>query len=988
MTSCEREPASRHTRTHSYTQKPINLRGQSRDRSGKIFGKAKKVSDPETYGNQGAEFGVSSSNSNAGQVNRMNSNIVKLSDAYNQVVEENIPHSPVDTDVSKKNTSVETLSRIPTPTSRRTKNLSKSSTEEFIRPGRQMNERSQGSRFPAMGDSESDSSMAYGDGSPSPAAKTASHRTGNMRRTHSLSSGAHIGQTVQEKIETQSFRSQSDQKKKEAMLSNNKPIFRANNSSRKHPETPHKATNKVSKRINLPTTVQKKSSPSNLVVCSKAQNKIQNFEKIFSKELPHNSSNVVSAMEPIGQESNHCVSPTLDDNSSKPTTPSSIRAKLYDNQNSYNQNWEDSINFTTDNLTSSPKLRNFEKKLEIDSNPDTNSAFKIHSEYFEDSSSGKKIVDREFSPQWTPKSPPTSPSKNLSPMLDSVRIEAFKHRGPVKLSDMNNGSAYEGLQSTSNSDDISEMSQNTSKESHNEQTNKDVELKPKMPILDSENSSVTKKMQSASSAEMQSLADAFQKKSEKSNFNSITVKDQQSKSIIYPLESSSLINLEKKIEPKDSGKLPFESKLDVDPEERIAAEARLFEPQIADNKSEVYSTSVMSPTQLIPTDTGKNDETPRLDSKILPIETPKVVGAYVETPSSFSNLGKYTGKFFRRRALSLESQDYKQGINLNTKRTRLKDHSSSLQIHLQKRSNRSSAKPKIINTARRITASEDLRLIKKEENIQDSDSDSLIDEFANVNENTDFDELIEKLYNNIFLDPELDHDRSNLSQVKNERIFVYLTMERMKRMLGSASHSFHDMKNCLQRLEQQVTSTSPIDKTTTTAERLKDKNDCNAIPIVSLISSWLYIRVPSSRPEPTRLFRDRNWKFTWLGLTLLIFLLWYITELAMCRVFCHPKYSNKNTWQPSDPFFPWAIPTKLDQWTGRLISGGVETILDLFRDSTRTNQWPTHLYSGFDWWEGRSGPAAPDYIDSTSSHFGAANAGFGVGNIDDDEILK
>jgi len=28
-----------------------------------------------------------------------------------------------------------------------------------------------------------------------------------------------------------------------------------------------------------------------------------------------------------------------------------------------------------------------------------------------------------------------------------------------------------------------------------------------------------------------------------------------------------------------------------------------------------------------------------------------------------------------------------------------------------------------------------------------------------------------------------------------------------------------------------------------------------------------------------------------------------------------------DTWSPEDPFFPWAIPTKLDQWTGKVASG-------------------------------------------------------------------
>ncbi|RKF65499.1 hypothetical protein OnM2_007007 [Erysiphe neolycopersici] len=975
--SYERRSSSHHTSKPSYTEKPLFC-GQSWDKSGMILGTGRKVSNPESYENQGSELGVFSSNSNAGQVNRMNSNKVKLSDAYNQVVEEKTPHSPIDSDVSKKNTSIETPSRIPTPTLRRAKNLSKSSAEDSIRPGRQMNGRSQDFRFTTNFEYESDGPMDYFDGSPSPATKTAPQRTRNIKRTHSLSTGAHFtGQTAQENIEIQSFKFQSDQRKKQTLLSKTNAMFRGKNSSRKLSETPKNTTNKITKQNTPQTAAQKKASPSNPVVYSKALNKSQTFEKIFNKELPHGSGDMVNAMDSIGHKPHPSVSPISYDKGSESTT--SMRVDPFENQK-----WEDSIEFTSDNLTSSPKLKTCEKRLETDSNSDTNNASNTQPEYFKNSSSRETIANREYSPKLTAITPPTSPSKNSSPRQDSEIKEIFKYRGTAKLGDMTNGSIYKGLQNTSSDNEVFETSQNIPREFLNEQTNKDVELKPNLLILNAVNLSETKrKKQSTSFAETQSLTDSSQKKSEKLSFNSKTEKHKKSKPITYSHDTCHLINSEEKMEPEDIRKLPF----DVDPEERIAAEARLSVPQVADNRSEVNSTSAASPKQLIPTKKGENDETPRLDSKILPIETPKVVGAYIETPSSFSNLEKNHTKFFRRRALSLEIQDCKQGININTKRTRLPYHNSSLKSHLNKGLSGCSSAPNVINTAHRITASEDLRLIKKEENIQDNDTDSFIDEFLNINENND--ELIVKLRNDIFLNPELGHARSNLSQVKSERFVVDLMMERMKQKLDSASHSFHDLKDGLERLEQQVAPTSRFDKATTTAECCKHKNDNNALPISSLVSSWLYIRVPSSGPqEPTRLVRDRNWKFTWLGLTFLIFSLWYVAELAMCGVFCHPKYSNKNTWQPSDPFFPWAIPTKLDHWTGRFISGRIETSLNWFHHSTRTPHWPTHLYSSNDWWEGRSGPAVPDYIAIASPHFGAANPGFGVENIDDDEILK
>lgn len=170
----------------------------------------------------------------------------------------------------------------------------------------------------------------------------------------------------------------------------------------------------------------------------------------------------------------------------------------------------------------------------------------------------------------------------------------------------------------------------------------------------------------------------------------------------------------------------------------------------------------------------------------------------------------------------------------------------------------------------------------------------------------------------------------------------------MNQQLKNTSYSIRDAKHGIERLEHQVasasfTSTPVLDDQVYIQINLK-------IPVPRLVVST---PVDHNRG---RFGWRRNWKFTWVGLLLFLFGLWYVTESAMCSVYCHPKQSSRNTWQPSDPFFPWAIPTKIDQWTGSICGNVLKNMVHWM--DIDFNVRGTNGYMGAnDLWEGRGGPA-------------------------------
>ena len=409
------------------------------------------------------------------------------------------------------------------------------------------------------------------------------------------------------------------------------------------------------------------------------------------------------------------------------------------------------------------------------------------------------------------------------------------------------------------------------------------------------------------------------------------------------------------------------SKSDIDPEERITAEARLFDLQ--DNKSERNSIRAPSPA---PSDDEKLDETPRPKANPLSLPTPRVTGAFIETPAPTTRV------ITRSRSISpsYEVVDVPEATK-NGKSKALTEQAGAVtalsERYRNKRETRKrsitpprgrfyDARPPLINTAKPASAAEDLRRIRLEAQVEDStldDFDAILDAEAATEGQTTILEPV--------LDLQYDERGLPLSEKEIERRIERLTLDRMNQSLKATSTSIRDARHGIERLEEQVSSKFI---------KIGQPDDGTMYINMKIPVPKLYISKPSQK-----FGIKRGWTFTWFGLIAFLFFLWYLCESAMCSQFCHPVASNKNTWQPSDPFFPWAIPTKLDQWTGEVVSSSLDSVAKGL--GIRSWDWsplPTLApnYKGgpigsSDWWLGRNGPVGLMLDDR--------------GTFDDDEMI-
>lgn len=346
---------------------------------------------------------------------------------------------------------------------------------------------------------------------------------------------------------------------------------------------------------------------------------------------------------------------------------------------------------------------------------------------------------------------------------------------------------------------------------------------------------------------------------------------------------------------------------EVDPEDRIAAEVSLFELQ--DHKSENNSVKgisgspsrVQSPEPEIKQESPKpKHETPiapKIDPLTLP--TPRVTGAYIETPAPTIRKSR------RPRSSSLTDlpSENSATFDLTTKETKTKtDAQATLKPRLL--SKIPFKRKPLINSAILPSASEDLRRLQLEGEFEDctlEELDKLLVESEDPNfklEDGERDEMCIDLF---------DETGRRLTRKEKERRLEELSLERMERKLQKTSRGLMEAKMGIERIESTVSSSWTPAIITTQPRTSTD--------------TTVYLQIPAPRlwyHAPTKSWR--SWRFTWLGAFLALFLGWYLAESVMCEVFCHPTEATHNNWSVSDPFFPWAIPTKVDQWTGRVVS--------------------------------------------------------------------
>lgn len=366
---------------------------------------------------------------------------------------------------------------------------------------------------------------------------------------------------------------------------------------------------------------------------------------------------------------------------------------------------------------------------------------------------------------------------------------------------------------------------------------------------------------------------------------------------------------------------------DIDPTERIERELQLFAP--AENHSERGSLRAPSPDL----EDECLEETPRpARPDPLTLPTPKVTGAYVETPVTIKaervedvplpqivepEQAKATsGIYSLSRGRTAEPSTRRLVQSRSAKGGRETTRPTSLPTGRRSRSVPRAQSP-LMNSARPPTVKDDLLEIHRAHQIEDSTLDDFSELFAGqVATSPQAEEELKP-------EESVKIDESVLEEIlsRDKELERYA---RMSKALKSGLHDIRTAKRGIERLEDKVSHAETRPKSeeikseeTRSAHAAHASHDncpvCLAHP-PSSNNMVAYVHLPL----PRLWRRQPRFKFTLLGLVIFLLSFWYVAESTMCFFYCKPDscYPGQPCdWSHDDPFWGYSIPVKLDQWT-------------------------------------------------------------------------
>jgi hypothetical protein len=371
------------------------------------------------------------------------------------------------------------------------------------------------------------------------------------------------------------------------------------------------------------------------------------------------------------------------------------------------------------------------------------------------------------------------------------------------------------------------------------------------------------------------------------------------------VKSSSGISALRRISSTDSNSTKRSSiaQSDGDPVDRIDSEMKLFAPMEA--QSERGSIRAPSPR---PDDDENDDakdgdaepdETPRPKVTTRTTATPRVTGAYFDTPLAVKTeppVGEAplpsvaVASFLRDRfpRSSRPADNKSDGGRKDTVR------SSAVSIPQRSRSLPRARSPLFISK-RPPTARDDLLEIQRQHQVEDS----TLDDIGGI----DLDEKIGAV-------TKPGDDEKEMARMPGEdELEAY---ERMSKALRTGLLGIQTAKKGIERLEDQV-SHSELARRLDGAhlKPLQGCATCDGQSAASPPVAYLHLPVP-------RLYhRQPTLRLSFLGTLLLLLSLWLTAESSICYYYCRPQFCAEGqacVWSPDDPFFPYALPVKLDQW--------------------------------------------------------------------------
>ncbi|KAH7127536.1 hypothetical protein EDB81DRAFT_663047 [Dactylonectria macrodidyma] len=405
-----------------------------------------------------------------------------------------------------------------------------------------------------------------------------------------------------------------------------------------------------------------------------------------------------------------------------------------------------------------------------------------------------------------------------------------------------------------------------------------------------------------------------------------------------------------------------------DPTDRIEAEMNLFAP--GENHSEKGSVRAPSPSSDSEDEKEDVEATPRAPKPDpLTMPTPKITGAYVETPATVkvekielkdekpreeTRLPRPRSSARPRESkvdVAWQSHDQDTTSDPGTDE---KSASTALSSGVRRRRARSLPRRRgpLRNTAKPPTVKDDLMQLQRSHQIEDSTLDDLeeillgrkaptprmealinnLEDQASQDDDFDFDLELDTRLNtksNKINPQDPDHSDGDLA-----------TFTRMSKSLQTGLMGIRTAKKGIERLEDQVLhETKSAEKSDTHPQ---DHDHCTSC--TTPVGPGTVSYVPLSLPVPSLYRRKPSFRFTFLGIMVLLFSLWYAAESAMCAAYCRPTSCGKTpcVWSFDDPTFGTALPVKLDQWT---TGGQGRVLMDMLMEEM--GDWSADLLDAY-----------------------------------------
>ncbi|PTB67718.1 hypothetical protein BBK36DRAFT_1197676 [Trichoderma citrinoviride] len=425
-----------------------------------------------------------------------------------------------------------------------------------------------------------------------------------------------------------------------------------------------------------------------------------------------------------------------------------------------------------------------------------------------------------------------------------------------------------------------------------------------------------------------------------------------------------------------------------DPTARIEAEMKLFAP--SDNHSERGSLRAPSPPlddsdldDHAPNKLSSSDATPK-PSKPDPLTmgTPKVTGAYVETPVTVKTEKlalepepkheEHAPKQIETKAAepkpTLLFRDRKPSFSSWRTKERSQDQDTlsdpgttddggdigASALAAMKKPRAKSLprrRPPLKNSARPPSVKDDMMELRREYNIDDSTFDDLDEMLANARKTAKLaasksGAAVRSTGIDLGLDLDLGLSSSEsdvAAVVKNEHTKEakqsssdgdMAAFERMNKTLQTGLLRIRSAKQGIERIEDRFSRAqpplTPEKKKSGALTEAPEGHEHHSHQNITADCPYCASSKPASAPVtylhlalPRLFHREPTFRLTWLGLFTLILSLWYATEATMCSLYCRPTTcpASKSpcVWSFDDPTeFGTALPIKLDQW----ITGG------------------------------------------------------------------